>query len=250
VLAVTLALAWASPVAAHVAPSEQDNNRYLKVTPQADRLRISYTVFFGSVPGAKLRPTIDANRDKSIDEAEARAFGDKIAAELAASLDVVVDGKARKLAWETVAVGMGSQSIFDGAFSVDLIAYLCFDVRGGDHAFQIHDRYKVTNPGETEVRVEDVPDIKLTKVKLGVLVEAALHEFRIVGPATPMMDDGLDVALTAGPRAPVSGACKGAQAAASKGPSPAIIIAIVVLGIAVGVAGSIVMRRRAAAKRP
>src|SRR4051795_12424080 len=57
VLGVT-SLSWG-----HVAPSVDDNNRYLKVTPMADGIRFAYTVFFGEIPGASERKHIDANGD-------------------------------------------------------------------------------------------------------------------------------------------------------------------------------------------
>ena len=40
VLAITL-VGLRGPAAAHVAPSVDDNNRYIKVTPAADRVRIA-----------------------------------------------------------------------------------------------------------------------------------------------------------------------------------------------------------------
>src|SRR6476659_5617187 len=88
-LALTLAAVQA---AAHVAPSVDDNNRYLKLTPLGDRVRLAYTVFYGEVPGAAMRQQLDANRDGTIDDAESSAFGEKLAAEVAASIDVTVDG--------------------------------------------------------------------------------------------------------------------------------------------------------------
>ena len=42
VVAITL-------LSAHVAPSVDDNNRYLKVTPLHDGIRLAYTVFFGEI---------------------------------------------------------------------------------------------------------------------------------------------------------------------------------------------------------
>jgi hypothetical protein len=83
VLAVTVPSASTE---AHVAPSVDDNNRYLKVTPMRGGFRLAYTVFFGEIPGASERKLIDANRDGRIDEGEARRFGDKLASEVAASL--------------------------------------------------------------------------------------------------------------------------------------------------------------------
>ena len=78
VWAVGLAgLAWPAPAAAHVAPSVGDNNRYLKLTPMGDRVRLSYTVFYGEIPGAGMRGAIDANHDGTIDRAERAAWRDK-----------------------------------------------------------------------------------------------------------------------------------------------------------------------------
>ena len=65
VLAITwvvTCLGFLGPTAdAHVAPSVDDNNRYLKVTPSADRLRIAYTVFFGENQGRQMRAGLDTN---------------------------------------------------------------------------------------------------------------------------------------------------------------------------------------------
>src|SRR5882757_5803724 len=97
VVAVTL-------LSAHVAPSVDDNNRYLKVTPQADGIRLAYTVFFGEIPGASERKLLDTNHDGQIDAAES---------------------KAQQLTWTLVDVGMGSPQVAAGSFSVDMIAYLC-----------------------------------------------------------------------------------------------------------------------------
>ncbi|MCX5744878.1 MAG: hypothetical protein NT062_20510 [Proteobacteria bacterium] len=108
VLAVTAVGLAARLATAHVAPSVDDNNRYLKLTPQGDRLRLAYTVFFGEVPGAGMRPAIDANHDRTISDAEAAAFGSKIAGEVASSIDLVIDQRPVKVTWETVAVGMGA----------------------------------------------------------------------------------------------------------------------------------------------
>src|SRR6185436_9352806 len=103
---------------AHVAPSVDDNNRYLKLTPMGDRVRLAYTVFFGEIPGAEARRSIDANRDGTISEAEAQAFGTKVAADVAGALDVTVDGAQQRVVWADVVVGMGTQRTAAGAFAV------------------------------------------------------------------------------------------------------------------------------------
>src|SRR5260221_10143937 len=100
-LALSIALV-AAPARAHVAPSVSDNNRYLKLTPLGDRVRLAYTVFYGEAPGAELRRTIDGNHDGTIDDAESQAFGDRIARDIAAALEVTVDGAAQPVAWSEV----------------------------------------------------------------------------------------------------------------------------------------------------
>src|SRR6185369_12131192 len=47
VLGFGLGFGLAGRAAAHVAPSVGDNNRYLKLTPLGDRVRLAYTVFYG-----------------------------------------------------------------------------------------------------------------------------------------------------------------------------------------------------------
>src|SRR5262245_3384278 len=112
-------------LSAHVAPSVDDNNRYLKVTPLRDGLRLAYTVFFGEIPGASERRTIDANRDGRIDEAEAQRFADNLGAQVAAAVDVEIDGVGRRIRWDVVSAGMGSDAVTAGSFSVDLVAFVC-----------------------------------------------------------------------------------------------------------------------------
>src|SRR5260370_36401111 len=141
--------------AAHVAPSVDDNNRYLKLTPLGDRMRLAYTVFFGEVPGRALRATIDLNKDGAISEDEATAFGAKVAGDVAPALDVTVDGVQRPVAWNQVVVGMGTPDASAGAFSVDLVAWLCLPSPRGHHAVQLRDHYRIPPAGETELRVDD-----------------------------------------------------------------------------------------------
>jgi len=168
VLAVTLgalSLLPASGTSAHVAPSIDDNNRYLKLTPLGDRVRLAYVVFFGEVPGAQARPSIDADRDGAISDAEAQAFGARLAREIAAALDISIDGAPRRLAWTTVSVGMGSARVAAGAFSVDLVAYLCLPTARGRHEVRLFDQFRLPHPGETEVRVEDGPGVTIERAR-------------------------------------------------------------------------------------
>ena len=199
--AIALTLATAS-VLAHVAPSVDDNNRYLKITPLGDRFRIAYTVFFGEVPGATERMSIDANRDGAISEAEGHAFGVALAAKVAAALAVELDGQVRPIRWSSIDVGMGTPQVAAGSFSVDLVAYACFARPRGHHRIVVRDRFAIARPGESEARAEDSPGIAIEHARVGQLEDPA-HDYRFAGPDGPLADDGLDVAIDAGDRAAV-----------------------------------------------
>lgn len=200
VLAITLV---AGQAAAHVAPSVDDNNRYLKLTPLGDRVRLAYTVFYGEVPGAAMRQQLDGNHDGTIDDAESSAFGEKLAAEVAASLDVSVDGTSQKVVWAQVVVGMGTPEVRAGTFSVDLIAWLCLPVARGPHQIFLKDRFKLVHPGETELKVEDSPGVHIDHARIGA-ADDPTYDYKFAGPAGAIADDGLDLAFTAGDRAAVT----------------------------------------------
>lgn len=247
VLAVTVgALALLPPggASAHVAPSVDDNNRYLKLTPLGDRVRLAYIVFFGEVPGARARPSIDADRDGALSDREAQAFGDKLAAEIAAALDVTVDGAQQRIAWTTVSVGLGSARVAAGSFSVDLVTYLCLPVARGRHEVRLFDRFRVPRPGETEVRIEDGPGISIERAKVGDHSDPS-WTYRFIGPGGPLSDLGLDLAFTAGEQAIVApdATCR-AAAGGRAGRLPAAVIAGAAAVLAVAAAALIVRRRR------
>ncbi len=242
VLALVATITIVAAAAAHVAPSVDDNNRYLKITPQADRVRLAYTVFFGEVPGRTARASIDKNGDGTITDAEAQAFGDKLAADVLAALDVTVDHRQQRLAWKAISVGMGSPATTAGSFSVDLIAYLCVSPARGRHAVTVRDQFRVPNPGETEVLVEDGPGIRIEHARIGAAT-APSNDFKFVGPGGPLADDGLDVAFVADASAPVAtdDTCVAAPAPASHRPP---WLAIGLAGGALVIAAAVVLYRR------
>lgn len=248
VLAITLGVAAASSMTrAHVAPSVDDNNRYLKLTPLGDRVRLAYVVFYGEVPGARLRPSLDTDGDGSISERESQAFGAKLGAEVAAALEVSIDGVQQRLAWTAISVGMSSTRVAAGSFSVDLVASLCLPAVRGRHKLRLLDRFRVPRPGETEVRIEDSPGVQIERAKLGASSSES-GGFRFVGPGGPLSTDGLELAFTAGPKAPVlaDGACLAGGAGRGAGRGLGTIAGLViVLGAAAAGAALLVRRRRA-----
>jgi hypothetical protein len=210
IVGLVLVAALAAPAAGHVVPSVDDNNRYLKLTPLGDRVRLAYTVFFGDNPGRGERQTIDADRDGQISEAEAHAFGGKLAAQVAAGLELEVDGATEPVTWAEVDVGMGTPAVSGGAFSIDMVAYACFATPHGRHHLRVHDRFRVPRAGETEVKVEDSPGVTVERARIGE-ADAPDYDYKFVGPGGPLSDDGLDLVFVAGDQAAVvaDGVCDG-----------------------------------------
>jgi hypothetical protein len=200
VLAITLV---SSAAYGHVAPSVDDNNRYLKVTPLGDRVRVAYTILFGEIPGAAERRRIDADGDGSISDAEARAFAGRIGAEVAAALQLDVDGAAQPVRWASVDASMQTPAVVAGTFAIDLVAYACFDEPRGRHRVMLRDRFTIATPGEVGASVEDSPGVTIERAHIGRLDEPG-HDFVMPGPATPLADDGLELVFVAGARAPVA----------------------------------------------
>ena len=241
-VAITL---LARGAAGHVAPSVDDNNRYLKVTPEGDRIRLAYTVFFGEVPGASERRKIDTNHDGTIDEPEARAFGTGLAAQIAAAMEVEVDGKVEPIRWDVIDLGMGTPTVDAGAFSLDLVAYPCFRIARGHHRILVKDRFRVPRPGETEVHVEDSPGITIERARVGD-ADDPTHDYRFAGPGGPVSDDGLELEFTAGPKSSVTAdaTCAAAPPLRSQ-MSTSAILAIVATGlVALAILAGFVIRRR------
>lgn len=197
-LAVAAVTVGPRPAAGHVAPSVDDNNRYLKVTPLRDGFRLAYTVFFGEIPGAAERRGIDSNRDGRLDDAEAHRFGNNLASQVAASLVLEVGTTARPVpvTWSVVDVGLGSAAVTAGSFSVDMVAYVCAAGR-----IRLRDSFRIPRPGETEVKVEDSPGVTLTAARVGP-ADDPQHDYKFLGAGGPLTDDGLEVVWTARPDAP------------------------------------------------
>jgi hypothetical protein len=230
---------------AHIAPSETENNRYLKITPAGDRIRLAYTVFYGEEPGAQFRPQIDTNHDGQVSDAEAQVFGTARSADVAAALEITLDGKTLPVHWQTVAVGMGSPQVSAGSFSIDFVTTVCM-AGAGKHALLVRDRFRIPNPGETEAKVEDAPGIAIDHTHIG-LIQDPSNDYKFVGPGGPLMDDGMSVAFTVTDKAPLQdGACKAASMKVSGTASPRLFFAVLGGAIGLGVAIAMARKRRSA----
>lgn len=165
-LLVILAAAAVSRQAfGHVGPSDATNNRYYKLTPMADRVRLAYTIFFGRQPGQVMRHRMDVNRDGVLSSDEVSAYRQVIAKQLFASVSFLQAGKDAKLLWQDVDVGMDTMDVDSGPFSVDFIGTVCLDDRrlGIEHELVFRDRLRLPSPGETELSLAPAPGIQITK---------------------------------------------------------------------------------------
>jgi hypothetical protein len=209
-------LATITPAHAHVQASVDENNRYLKLTPMGDRVRLAYTIFLGERPGATLRRRLDRDRDGQLDDDEARAYGKEIAALVHPAVSVTLDGKAARIAWTTLDVGLGTPSVAAGAFSVDLVGWVC--ATGDSHRMVLVDTVELEKPGETEVRLEDAPGVIFGVRSIGGKAFDTL-ETKWTGAGGPLTT-GLDLAYSVDGAAarPADGRCGDAGAENTNAP--------------------------------
>ncbi len=153
-------------VLAHPEPAPDRNNRYLKLTPMADRLRLAYTVYLGEQPGALARRRLDRDRDGTIDDREAAAIGDELAALIEPAVVLTIDDRPVAIDWASIDVGLGTPRTAAGSFSVDLIGWACLG-DGARHRLHLRDRVRLDRPGEVEVKLEVGPGITIEQRRLG-----------------------------------------------------------------------------------
>jgi hypothetical protein len=187
VFSALMPIALAPTALAHRAPSLDENNRYLKLTPMAGRMRLAYTVYFGEVPGGQGRRRIDRNGDGTIDESEARAHGADVAREITPNLHVIVDGVVVPWAWAEIHVGLGVPTTDAGSYAIDLIAWICFPSQDR-HDVVLRDRVLLANVGETEIKVEGSPGISVERAALGD--GASQSDLRLRGASPALADPG------------------------------------------------------------
>jgi hypothetical protein len=197
-----LLLALGGTAEAHVAPSADTNNRYLALTPMADRVRLAYTILIGEAPGQAARKVLDTDHDGRVSDTESQAWAKDLAEKVRASLEVTFDGKVMPVTWAQVEVGMDDRSVDAGAFSLDLIAWFCVPDRGARRTFALADHYALTPAGETEVRIADQPGISVSVATVGAN-EMAGHVARFEQTADPL-DGGMKLVYDVGDARPLA----------------------------------------------
>jgi hypothetical protein len=243
-VAGAIGLLFALPTFAHVAPSERENNRYILVAPLGDRIRLAYTVYMGQVPGRQARARMDANRDGRLDEDEAREYGDEVAAQAAPRLSLAVDGRPVAVQWAEIDVGLGQPVTDAGAFAVDLVAWVCLD-RPRErltHRLHLRDGFHLPDPGESELRAEESPGVRIVRSHLGRGPDTVRLDHRWTGGPGALEAAGYDLEFVVDPALALYGGEACGAAKASVGTSrPWILVPAVVL---VGAGVWLIMRRR------
>ncbi len=153
---------------AHVSSSETTNNRYYKLTPMSDRVRLAYTIFFGSEPSLVTRRQMDVDHDGVLSGQEVTAYGQRIADELFASVSFLQSGQEAEILWQDIDVGMDDFTVGGGAFSVDFIGTVCLEHQGlgSVHELLFRDRMRLPSSGESELSMAPAPGIRLTETTL------------------------------------------------------------------------------------
>jgi hypothetical protein len=193
---------WA-PAHAHIGPSVQENNRYVKLTVLGNRVRLLYTYYVGEVPGRQARRRMDADRDGALSADEAEDFGAKLAATVAASLELTIDDERIPLKWTSVDVGLGTPTTAGGAFSVDLVRWVCLTTPASSlqHRIELFDHWQPPRAGETEVHIEESPGVTVGRSTFGRDGRISQLRFKWAEsrPPHPLDTDGLFVTFTVDP---------------------------------------------------
>ncbi len=168
---VALALVLIGPFAGvrlaqgHVSAAVRDNNRYIKLLVFGDHVRLAYIIYFGEIPGQKLRRAMDRNGDGTISESEGQAFAHSWAERVASATVLRSGDRPLELRWESTDLGIDDRSASGGAFTLDLVAWLCVDP--SDAYVELRDSLELPRPGETEVVPEESPGTEITRIALG-----------------------------------------------------------------------------------
>lgn len=198
--ALVLVTAMVSAGRAHVAPSENQNNRYIALAPLGDRVRLAYIVFMGEKPGALARQRMDSNGDGRLSKQEADRYAQSVATEVAARLDFTVDGRSVPIEWSSIDIGLGPPTVHGGAFAIDLVAWACLETGQVEHQLSLFDRFELPLPGESELSISDSPGITIDESRLGADPSPTRkRDFRWTGGPGLAKTDGYHMTFTVDP---------------------------------------------------
>ena len=236
-----------SVVLAHVGSDEKVNNRYYKLTPMSDRVRVAYTIFFGRQPSLEIRRGMDLDGDRKISESEKNSYREQLAREVFKVVSVELDHSPSEVRWSEVTLGLAGESVFDGPFSIDLIGSVCLVAPAPDttHHLMFRESLRLPLPGETELHLDPAPGIDIRKSILDK-VPLAGNEKRWTGGAGPIIN-GYELEFTVKnmDSAGMDSLCEPDK---DEGMSTSVLVLLVIASILAGVAGLVLARRNASSQ--
>jgi hypothetical protein len=175
-----------SGVHAHIGSSEKVNNRYYKLAPMADRVRIVYTIFFGREPSAELRREMDTDRDGMLSASEVATFAGALQSDVVGSTAATLGANDTEIYWQPIDLGIGRATTSGGAFSADLVGTVCLTQSSPteEHRLIFVDGLVLPKPGESELRLDPAPGIRIVESRLGGREVGAGHKWQ--GGAGPV----------------------------------------------------------------
>ena len=186
-------LVAASPAGAHVTYSADATNRYLKAALLRDEARLGFTILYSGAQATLERSRMDANRDGTIDDAEARAFGARVLGELGPALVATLDGRPAT-AWMVNDLGLGNRAVGDEPLSLDLALVVGYpEPSAASHTLVLEDRSVVAAPGESETRFEDAPGVRIVDCQLAYQPRTAERSFAFIGNSDAAGDRAVTV---------------------------------------------------------
>jgi hypothetical protein len=182
-------LLWFSSANAHPEFSPTAVNRYLKLSlVSSTQLRLAYTVMFGAAPAAAQRKLADSNGDGRLDDPETTALAERLKKEVAAGLDLRIEGAPIHPVFEAVTVGLPALEVSPEPFSVDLVAFIPL-VGRGPHTVRVDDTTVLPQLGETEIRIEEGPTTRLLTAHRGESGSERETRFVFSGPKWSLLED-------------------------------------------------------------
>ena len=181
----------------HVAPSVDDNNRYLKVTPLGDGVRLAYTVFFGEIPGRRRAPH-DRHEPRRPDRRR-RGQGVRRQARRPRSRPrstsrSTASPQPRALADRRRRDGHATRSPPARSRSISSPTSAAAPAR---HAHACSCATSSASPGPARPRSRSrTARASRSSARTSGTPTTRRHDYRFVGPGGPLSDDGLEVEYT------------------------------------------------------
>ena len=188
-LLFALSLAYSPKVGAHVAAAVKDNNRYLKITVFDRAIRLVSIIYFGEIPGQRARRAMDTDNNGTLSDDEVAVFVESWSTRVHDALEIDVMPTS-EIDWEPPSPGIDDRSSNAGAFSIDIVGWVCIDSLRSTQTLTLRDTLTLPTPGEIEIRPEESPGTEITSLKLD---GQSMTSFNLVGEQARKLARGFEI---------------------------------------------------------